>query len=89
MSEMRAARKAMNRDEAQRLLLTTTAPSVIQPEEADRLIDFVVDESVLFAEAFPMRPLTRWQRFRRWAMAPVDRLRYRLACIFYGDEIDR
>lgn len=43
--------RKLTKYEAQKFLLTTVAPALIQPEEADRLIDFVVDESVLFNEA--------------------------------------
>ena len=38
-------------DEQKKFLLTSVAPAIIQPEEADRLIDYIVEETVLFQEA--------------------------------------
>lgn len=50
--------------EAVKFLLTTSAPALIQPEEATRLIDFVVDESELFRMASVTRMRTNELRIR-------------------------
>lgn len=43
---------------------SSSAPSIIQPEEADRLIDYIVDESVLWSMARVVRMTTseKWVR---------------------------
>jgi len=44
---------------------SSSAPSIIQPEEADRLIDFIVDESTLWSKVRVERMTTneKWVRF--------------------------
>jgi hypothetical protein len=56
--------RRLTKAEAQKFLLTTVAPALIQPEEADRIIDFVVDESVLFREATVERMTTNEKEIR-------------------------
>jgi hypothetical protein len=47
-----------------KFVLATSAPALIQPEEADRLIDYVVDESVLFQLATVERMDTNEKHYR-------------------------
>lgn len=56
--------RRLSRHEASKFLLTTVAPALIQPEEADRLIDYIVDESVLFREATVERMTTNEKDIR-------------------------
>lgn len=42
------AGRKLTKYEQMKFVLNTVAPAIIQPEEADRLIDYVVDESQLF-----------------------------------------
>lgn len=44
-----------SRKSFRKAVMTTSAPSIIQPEEADRLIDLIVDESKLWQQASVVR----------------------------------
>ncbi len=56
--------RALSRQEQMKFLLTNVAPALIQPEEADRLIDYVIDESVLFNQATVARMTTNEKDIR-------------------------
>lgn len=56
--------KRLTKEEGIKLLLTTSAPALIQPEEADQLIDFVVDESELMKEVTVDRMETNEKDYR-------------------------
>lgn len=56
--------KRLTKYEAMKFLLTTTAPALIQPEEANDLIDYVEDESELLGEALVDRMETNEKEIR-------------------------
>jgi hypothetical protein len=56
--------KRLTKEEGIKLCLTTSAPALIQPEEADQLIDFVVDESELINDVTVDRMETNEKDFR-------------------------
>lgn len=56
--------RRLTKYEQAKFLLRTVAPCLIQPEEADRLIDYVVDESQMFREASVERMTTNEQTIR-------------------------
>ena len=56
--------RPLNKEEQAKFLLTTVAPALIQPEEADRLIDYVVKQSVLFEQASVARMTTNEKDIR-------------------------
>lgn len=63
MSRPQLGRK-LTKEESVKFLLTTVAPALIQPEEADRLIDYVIDESTLFQMATVERMTTNEKEIR-------------------------
>ena len=72
MSRPQLGRK-LTKEEQVKFLLTTVAPALIQPEEADRLIDYVIDESVIFQMATVERMDTNEKEIRFIdKVVPVD-----------------
>jgi len=56
--------RGLTRDQQHKFLLTNVAAATIQPEEADRLIDFVVDESTMFNQASVVKMTTNQKNLR-------------------------
>jgi Phage capsid family len=61
--------RRLSKFEQQKFLLRSVAPALIQPEEADRLIDYVVDESQMFRLATVERMSTNEQDIRFIALS--------------------
>jgi len=54
----------LSRHDQMKFALTAVAPALIQPDEADQLIDYVVDESVMFGMASVARMTTNQKNIR-------------------------
>jgi hypothetical protein len=56
--------RRLTKEEARKFLLTASAPAIIQPEEADELIDYVIDISDLLQDVTVWRMDTNEQEIR-------------------------